>query len=171
MGKDRTAYQGQCAAWHKQDKGLSAPLSSLLDIRLLCSTLMTAVSGRAQVVPALRPVLSEEKHKVDSMTDAYAEVPEKLRKALQVVIKGCLAPPEVIDVRAEGAEGWDGDPLLHIYIYFENLDFEENWPDPKKRARLHFDVDPILELAGDTRFPMFFYRKKGEPLYERHVPS
>lgn len=103
----------------------------------------------------------------ESMTSAYAEVPDALLEDLKTVINQHLAPPEVVYVRAEGEEGWDGDPLLNVYIFFEKLDFEEHWPDPAKRARLHFAVDPLLKEAGDTRFPIFTYRLEGEPMQVR----
>lgn len=96
------------------------------------------------------------------MTAAYAKVPKKLRKSLKKVIKKQLAPAKVVDVRAAGYEGVWGDPLLMVYVIFEELNVLEGLPDPNKRIKLRSLVLPLLEKAGDSRSPVFRLRSKDD---------
>lgn len=95
------------------------------------------------------------------MTQANEKVPKKLLKRLKKALKKHLKPAKVVDLYAKGKVGWNGDPFIKIGIVFEKLAVDKGLPDAQKLILCGSIVRPILDEAGDTRYPSFSYHVKG----------
>ncbi len=101
------------------------------------------------------------------MTPFDAEIPEGVVETLKEMFIEIFAPEEkVVDVLAEGFEGWDGDALVKVTIVFEDLPGEDGVPDAEKFMGIMGRVKAVLEEAGDTRWPHTTIATKEEVLRE-----
>ncbi len=101
------------------------------------------------------------------MTPVDAEVPEGVVETLKETLSDLFAPEhKVADVCAEGMEGWNGDALVKITIVFEDLPGEDGVPDAGKLTEIVERILPVLEEAGDTRWPFWSIATKEEMLRE-----
>ncbi len=100
------------------------------------------------------------------MTPVDAEVPESVLETLKGIFNDMFAPDKVAAVCAEGVEDRDGDAVVQLTIVFEDLPGEDGVPDMKKLTGFVERVKPVLEAAGDTRWPFWSIATKEEMLRE-----
>lgn len=98
------------------------------------------------------------------MTPANAEVPDSVLRTLKGIFSEMLAPDIVEEVRAKGEEPWEGDIFLKITIVFKRPSGKKGIPDIRKMLNFWDRVRPVLEEAGDTRWPYYSMVTKKEML-------